>query len=82
VSFGGKLSKHNVPCPTEQDWRKGRVVDRFIVSRGVVLESPAVIGKVSEHELTETPRAKESHYQQGRTDSLPVDRSLFRKALP
>jgi len=35
-------------------WREERAVDRFLVSKGVVLESPAITGEVPEQQLTET----------------------------
>jgi len=39
-------------------------VDRFVVSRGVVLESPAITGEVPEQQLPKTPDAE--------TAKLPV----------
>jgi len=42
------------PARLSKIWREERVVDRFLVSKGVVLESPAITGKVPEQQLTET----------------------------
>jgi len=33
-------------------------MDRFVVSRGVVLESPAITGEVPEQQLHKTPSAR------------------------
>jgi len=37
---------------------EGRAVHRFAVSRGLVLESPAITGEVPEQQLTETSSVK------------------------
>jgi len=47
-----------VPCQTKQDLAEGRAVDRFVVSRGVGLESPAITGEVPEQQLPKTLSAR------------------------
>jgi len=43
-----------------------------VVSRGVVLESPAINGDVPEQQLPRTPSAKMPNYQSGRaSDPTP-----------
>jgi len=46
-----------------RSWRNERAVDRFVVLKGVILESPAVTGEVHEQKPTEIPSAREPHYQ-------------------
>jgi len=42
------------PARLSKTWREERAVDRFLVSKGVVLKSPAITGEVPEQQLTET----------------------------
>jgi len=58
-----------------RSWREERAVDRFVVSRDVVLESPAAIGEVPEQKLTESPSAREQT-----TRSRPVE--AFKRHCP
>jgi len=60
--------------------REERAVDRFEVSRSVVLESPAIIGEVPEQQLTKTPSAREPHFQPERESSRPVE--AFKRLCP
>jgi len=39
-------------------WREGRAVDRFVVSRGVGLEIPAITGEVPEQQQPKTSSAR------------------------
>jgi len=57
---------------------KGRAVDRLVVSRGVVQESPAITGEDSEQESTKTPSARKPHYQPERKSSRPVETLSWR----
>jgi len=53
-------------------YREGRAVDRFVVSRCVVLETPAITGEVPEQQPNKTPSAREPHYQTERASSRPL----------
>jgi len=44
-------------------WREGRAVDRFVLSRDIVLKSPEITGEVLEQQPIEAPSAKEHYYQ-------------------
>jgi len=59
VSSGEKLSKslRTLPNLDSRTWREGRAVDRFVVSRGVVLETPVITGEDPEQQLPKTPSA-------------------------
>jgi len=54
----GSCLRPSVPCQTKQDLAEGRAVDRFVVSRGVGLESPAITGEVPEQQLPKTLSAR------------------------
>jgi len=44
-------------------WRDGRVVDRFVVSRGGRLESPAITGEVPEQQSPNFPSVRKTRYR-------------------
>jgi len=50
-------------------WREWRTVDRLVGSKSVVLESPAITGKVPEQQPTKTPIARKPLYQPERGSS-------------
>jgi len=43
-------------------WRDGQAVDRFVVSRGGRLESPAITGEVPEQRSPNSPSARTTRY--------------------
>jgi len=51
-----------------------------VVSRGVVLEIPAITVEVREQHPNETPSAREPHYQPERASSRPVE--AFKRRCP
>jgi len=48
-------------------WRQGRAVDRFVLSRDIVLGSPPITAEVPEQQPIEAPSAREPHYQPEKT---------------
>jgi len=64
------------PARLSKTWREERAVDRFLVSKGVVLESPAITGEVPEQQLPET-RVTENQSEAivKRSSALGVKRS-------
>jgi len=70
---------HLMDLSSSRTWREERAVDQFVVSGGVVLESPPITGEVPEQQLIESPSAREPHYKPERASSRPAEAFLKKR---